>query len=192
MVASGTLSTRELAKADTQSNNSIATANRDSSLTDRIKFSVCLPIQVMRPIRERAYGIFQCVFYQISFTPNMWYEEIYVETNVRIFYRSFTLTLPPWEQTTMQKIITCSIRRAPWAHRNPRCRPISKAARYRLGRSSPEIDANEARYAGRKAWWQKIAQIPTLPATTYLWSDTENERHACRQIHKLSFHQPER
>lgn len=58
MVASGTLSTKQLAKADTQSSSNIATANRDSSLTVRMKSSVFLPIQVMRPKRERAYRIF--------------------------------------------------------------------------------------------------------------------------------------
>lgn len=54
MVVSGTLSTKALASADTHSSSRIATANRDSSLTDRMKFSVCLPIQSMRPRRERA------------------------------------------------------------------------------------------------------------------------------------------
>lgn len=138
----------------------------------------------------RNFSIFQYVFYQISFTStNMWYEEIYVEANVRIFYRNFSLTLPPWEQTTLRRIVMCSIRRVPWDRRNPRCRLISKVARYQAGRSSPEIDATEARCEGKKAWWQKSARILTLSTTTYLWWDTENERYACR-MHKLSFHQP--
>lgn len=58
IVVSGTLSTKALANAETHSNSRIATANRDSSLTDKMKFSVCLPIQSMRPRRERACRIF--------------------------------------------------------------------------------------------------------------------------------------
>jgi len=54
IVVSGTLSTKQLAKADTQSISNIATANRDSSLTDRIKSCVFWPIHEMIPKRERA------------------------------------------------------------------------------------------------------------------------------------------
>jgi len=62
IVASGTLSTKALAMADTQSSNSMATANRDSSLTDRMILSVCLPIQAISPKRERACKIFNSIF----------------------------------------------------------------------------------------------------------------------------------
>lgn len=54
IVLSGTLSTKALANADTHSSSSMATASRDSSLTDRMIFSVCLPIQSMKPRRDRA------------------------------------------------------------------------------------------------------------------------------------------
>lgn len=55
IVERGTLSTNVLANADTQSNSNIATANRDSSFTDRIIFSVCFPIQAIKPNRDKAW-----------------------------------------------------------------------------------------------------------------------------------------
>lgn len=64
IVVSGTLSTKALANADTQSSNSIATANRDSSLTDRMIFSVCSPIHSMKPRRESAWRIFKYISVQ--------------------------------------------------------------------------------------------------------------------------------
>lgn len=57
IVDRGTLSTNALANADTQSSSNIATANRDSSFTDRIIFSVCFPIQAIRPRRDNAWSV---------------------------------------------------------------------------------------------------------------------------------------
>ena len=53
MVHNGTLSTNVLANADTQRIKIIATANLDSSLTERMTISVCFPIQPISPNLER-------------------------------------------------------------------------------------------------------------------------------------------
>lgn len=168
MVASGTLSTKQLAKADTQSNSNIETANRDSSLTDRMKSSVFLPIHEIRPRRESAYGIFSKAVKMLSMdsfqSKKIPSRGICIKIN-RNFCRIF-LMLPPWEWTTMRRITGCSIQRAPWGHRNPRCRLISKAAKRRPERSSLKTDLNEANCAGRRAWSRRPARIPISPATT--------------------------
>lgn len=49
IVVNGMLSTKADAIADTHNIIRMATANRDSSLTDRMTFSVCVPIQSIKP-----------------------------------------------------------------------------------------------------------------------------------------------